>query len=283
MNKIVILLLFFCVNSFADEHYPTLWESAHPQLQKQLEAIIDQQQLGSQIRAGKLAIAVADISDPEHPRVANLNGDRMFYAASLPKIAILLGAFVQIERGELIADKKLMLDMNRMIRQSDNAAATRVLHQVGKEKLLEILQSRQFRLYDKQHNGGLWVGKDYGRASAYKRDPLGNHSHGATVMQAVRFYYLLETNRLVNPELSQQMKDILSNPAINHKFVKGLKTVKGAKLYRKSGTWKQYHADSALVEFGEHKYIIVGLAANTRGGQWLTDLARPLHDMVVSQ
>lgn len=284
MNKIApLLLLFFCMNSFADKHYPTLWESADPQLQQQLEIIIEEQKLASQVRAGKFALAIADISDPENPRVANLNGDRMFYAASLPKIAILLGAFVQIERGELAADERLMQDMNRMIRQSDNAAATRVLHQVGRDKLLEILQSREFRLYDKQHSGGLWVGKDYGRASAYKRDPLSNHSHGATVMQAVRFYYLLETNRLVNPELSQQMKDILSNPAINHKFVKGLNTVKGARLYRKSGTWKQYHADSAMVEFGEHKYIIVGLATNKRGGQWLTNLAKPLHDLVVNQ
>ena len=90
-------------------------------------------------------------------------------------------------------------------------------------------------------------------------------SHGITAIQAARFYYLLDTNRLVGPELTLKMKHILSDPAINHKFVKGLKARPGVKLYRKSGTWKQFHADSALVEYGTHKYIIVGLAEDPQG------------------
>jgi beta-lactamase class A len=38
-------------------------------------------------------------------------------------------------------------------------------------------------------------------------------------MQVARFYYLLETNRLVKSQLTGKMKDILSEPKINHKFV----------------------------------------------------------------
>ncbi|MEA3291342.1 MAG: hypothetical protein U9Q71_03400, partial [Pseudomonadota bacterium] len=76
--------------------------------------------------------------------------------------------------------------------------------------------------------------------------------------------------------------EILSQPAINHKFVKGLSTRPGVKIHRKSGTWKQFHADSALVEFGERKYIIVGLAENPSGGKWLTRLAAPLHDLATT-
>jgi beta-lactamase class A len=43
-------------------------------------------------------------TDPYKPRVAEVNGDVMPYAASLPKIAIALGAFVQMERGKMTMD-----------------------------------------------------------------------------------------------------------------------------------------------------------------------------------
>jgi beta-lactamase class A len=88
-----------------------------------------------------------------------------------------------------------------------------------------------------------------------------------------RFYYLLQTGQLVSPELSRQMKTILGNPAIEHKFVKGLKSVHPeSRIYRKSGTWRQYHSDSAIIEHDARRYIAVALAKSPRGGIWLTDL-----------
>jgi len=79
------------------------------------------------------------------------------------------------------------------------------------------------------------------------------------------------------------MKAALSNPGIHHKFVKGLESRPGVRIYRKSGTWKDFHADSALVEYGRYRYVIVGLAEHTHGGDWLVRLAAPLHDLVVSR
>lgn len=282
-HKIALLLIMLLFgNIVVAEGYPSLWDSRDARLQKSLEELVSSKGLGKQVKNNALALALVDVSDPLHPRMAALNGDRMLYAASLPKIAILLGAFVQIERGDLQPDIKLWSDMHRMIRYSDNGAATRVLERAGRNDVLEILQSPRYRLYDQEHNGGLWVGKAYARAGAYKRDPLHNLSHGASVLQAARFYYLLDTNRLVNPELTRRMKEILVAPAISHKFVKGLQGLENAVIYRKSGTWKNYHADSALVVFGEHRYIIVGLAKSDRGGSWLAELALPLHNLVVN-
>ena len=69
------------------------------------------------------------------------------------------------------------------------------------------------------------------------------------------------------------MKDMLADSAIRHKFVAGLKAVNpSAQLYRKSGTWRHYHSDSALIEHQGRKYIAVGLAANPNGGHWLQRL-----------
>ena len=235
------------------------------------------------VDAGRLSLVLVDISDGYHPRLAELGGDMMVYAASLPKIAILLSAFVQIEQGKLKLDEKLHKDLTDMIRFSSNAAATRVLDRVGRDELLEIIQSFKFRLYDPEHGGGLWVGKDYAKKGAFRRDPLKNISHGATALQVARFYYLLDTNRLVNPELTLQMKEILSNPGISHKFVRGLESLPDVEIYRKSGSWRDYHADSALIESQGHKFIIVGLARHPNGGKWLESLSLPLHELIVKE
>ena len=210
-----------------------------------------------------------------------LNGDRMMYAASLPKIAILLGAMVEAELGRLPLNDKTVGAMTNMIRFSSNVDATRVLHWVGEERLIDILQSPRFRFYDAAGRGGLWVGKAYGKSPAYRRDPVAQLSHGATAYQVARFYTLLANDTLLSHPLNALMKETLSKPGIRHKFVKGLEGKPGARIFRKSGTWQDYHADSALVEIGRHRYVLVGIAQHRDGGKWLVRLAAPLHDLVV--
>jgi beta-lactamase class A len=207
----------------------------------------------------------------------------MMYAASLPKIAILLGAFERIESGTMKLDKNNRELMTRMIRNSSNTAATTMLNKVGKKYLANLLQSPRYKLYDKSKNGGLWVGKEYGRGAAFQRDPLHNISHGATAMQVARYYYFLETNRLVSAKLTKDMKEILSKPAINHKFVKGLKSVHPAsEIFRKSGSWRQFHADSAIVERDGRRYIAVAMAENPKGGHWLSQLIVEMDKLIFS-
>lgn len=267
-----------------DEHYleaPDMVADADPALQLALEQLVRGSGLWGQVESRRLALGLLDITDLDAPRYAALNPDHMMYAASLPKIAILLGAFVEIADGELTLDEALRDEMVRMIRYSDNACATSVLAKVGRQDLIDILTSDRLRLYDPLHNGGLWVGKDYASNNAYHRDPLHNLSHGATVYQVLRFFYLLEKGELVDPRFRDDMKEILSRPGISHKFVAGLKARPGVRLFRKSGTWREFHADAALVETGEHRYIIVGLARHADGGKWLARLAAPMHDLAV--
>ena len=262
--------------------YPGLRESYDPELQTQLESTLRTLNLDAAVERKELAVALVDISDPREPRLASANGDEMLYAASLPKIAILLGAFVEIERGNMALDAPTRESLTQMIRVSSNAAATEMLNRVGKNNLIDILRSDRFRLYDPLVNGGLWVGKEYGKSAAYRRDPIHNLSHGATALQTARFYYLLETGQLVAPALGQEMKAMLGEPGIQHKFVKGLMDVPGARIFRKSGSWNRWHSDSALVEAGRHKYIVVALAASSDGGAWLAEMIKPLHELIVA-
>ncbi len=258
-----------------------LSETCDPVLQKGLEQCLISLNLNKATNHKSLSIVLVDITNPASPRMAYVNPNEMMYAASLPKIAILLGAFERISNGEMTLDEQTRQKLARMIRNSSNRAATEMLNRVGKAYLADLLQSARYRLYDPEKNGGLWVGKEYSKADAWKRDPLHHLSHGATALQVARFYYMLQTGRLVSPELSRQMKSILAKPAIKHKFVKGLKSVHpDSRIYRKSGTWKQYHSDSAIIEHDGRRYIAVALAKSSRGGKWLSDLIVAMDDLI---
>jgi beta-lactamase class A len=284
IKKILIIgiVLFVSVSSaYSSRPTPSLATCSNSRLQEGLESCLRDLKLDQAAARKKLSVALVDITDPSQPQLAEINGDQMMYAASLPKIAILLGAFERIANGEMEFDRATEEKLTRMIRNSSNRAATEMLNQVGKVYLADLLQSPKYRLYDPQYNGGLWVGKEYGKAGAWKRDPLANLSHGATAFQVARFYYLLETGQLVSPEMSREMKTILSKPAIAHKFVKGLKSRPDAEIYRKSGSWRQYHADSALIEHNGRRYIAVALAEDVRGGEWLSRLIVRLDDLIL--
>ena len=277
----IILTLIIVGTGYAYRLPEDLTETCDPVLQKGLEQCLVSLNLKSAAQDKSLSIVLVDITDPSSPRMAYVNPNEMMYAASLPKIAILLGAFERIANGEMTLDPQTRETMTHMIRNSSNQAANEILNLVGKEYLADLLQSSRYRLYDPEKNGGLWVGKEYSKSGAWKRDPLHNLSHGATALQVARFYYMLQTGRLVSPELSLQMKTILADPAIKHKFVKGLKSVHpDSRIYRKSGTWKQYHSDSAIIEHDGRRYIAVALAKSRRGGQWLSDLIVAMDDLI---
>jgi beta-lactamase class A len=280
---LVLIMMGVCGQLMAKDTTVLLNNSKDSHLQKGLQRLVERQNLSEAVNSRRLAVVLLIVTDPDNPRLAELNGRNMVYAASLPKIAILLGAAVEIDAGTLELNDTLQKDLNDMIRHSCNACATRVLELVGRERVLEILQSPEYNFYDPDGAGGLWVGKDYGPGSAYKRDPLSNLSHGATAFQAARFYYELQTGTLVSAKQSAMMLDALSRPGISHKFVKGLKDYPDLEIYRKSGTWKTYHADSALIRTDGLAYIIVALTNDPMGAVWLEQLAAPLHELAVSR
>ena len=288
MNKLfvwlgfsAIFILMLSVPTLAERGPADLSISCDPVLQKGLERCLTILKLKQAAQRKDLSIVLVDITRPSRPRMAYINPNEMMYAASLPKIAILLGAFERIASGEMTLDEETHAKLAMMIRNSSNRAATEILNQVGKAYLADLLQSPRYRLYDPERNGGLWVGKEYSKSGAWKRDPLHNLSHGATALQVARFYYMLQTGQLVSPEHSRQMKDILADPAIKHKFVKGLESKDpDHRIYRKSGTWRQYHSDSAIIEHGGRRYIAVALAKSPLGGKWLSDLIVVMDDLI---
>jgi beta-lactamase class A len=231
------------------------------------------------IRQQRLAIGLVDLrSSP--PRLASVNGDRMMYAASLPKIAILLAAYVSFEDGSLPETSSIHQDLHEMIQVSSNAAATRTIDAVGMRKIEQVMRDPRFDLYDEKRGGGLWVGKRYAATGVRRGDPLYNISHGATANQVARFYYLLASKRLISEARSDQMLADLADPGLHHKFVAALdERAPDAKLFRKSGTWREWHSDSVLVKGDDWRhYILVGLVQSANGEAILRELVPMAED-----
>ena len=253
-----------------------------------LQALFDQSieanKLDRYIEKNELSVTLVDITDVDNPKLAHANGHTSFYAASLPKLAILLAVYEEAHLGNLELSSDINEAMVNMIRHSSNRDATLLYNLVGAERIAEILQSDRYKFYDEEAGGGLWVGKPYGKQGAWKRDPLTNFSHAANGLQVARFYYMLQRNELTDPSYCPLIKDVLSDSAIEHKFVKGLKSENPtAEIFRKSGTWRNYHSDSAIVESKNgHTYIAVALSNTPNGGVVLEQVIKYM-DRIINE
>jgi beta-lactamase class A len=288
-KKVVALLVGLLVS--APEAFPQTnpdaVPTADPKLQSSLEEVLGGLGLKGVVQDRRLAVSLMDISDPRRPRYAGLNDRQMMYAASLPKIAIILAGFEAIRNGLLQYTPAVKQMFTNTIRFSSNSDASKAIKAVGFDYIAKVLTSPLYRLYDPLLNGGLWIGKAYGGgggASEYwKRDPLSNLSHAATALQVTRFFWLMDQGRLVSPEYSAEMKEIFSKPGIHHKFVKGLEALGVREIYRKSGSWQDAHCDAALVEHNGKRYIAVALMKDAKGGEVLPKLIQKLDGLVVGR
>ena len=244
-------------------------------LQRRLEARLKRSAIWARlIQQRRMAVGIVDLSNPEAVRFARVNGNVMMYAASLPKLAILLAMEQYLEDGLGTESAALERQMREMIAVSDNAAAAALYELMGFEFIEAVLTDPRYGLYDIERDGGLWVGKPYGKSGERHPDPLAQLTHGANVTQVCRFYYLLAFGRLVSTERSRHMLDMLVDPQLHHKFVHTLDVlVPDAELYRKSGTWRDWHSDSVLVWGPDwRRYILVGLIQSPQGSTILRNL-----------
>ena len=278
-----IALVFLCASQAFAEDWRPLYERVDPELQKALEDRIAQNPEWARLVGRKqMAIGVVDLSG-DVPRFARVNGNQMMYAASLPKIAILLAAYVSFEDGSLEETVEVHEDLANMIRVSSNSAATRLIDRVGMKKIQAVLRDPEFGFYDEKRGGGLWVGKRYASSGPRVGDPMHGISHGATATQVCRFFYLLATGRLISPERSAMMLEDLVDPRLHHKFVSQIEErAPTARIFRKSGTWKQWHSDAILVQGSVWRdYILVGLVESPNGEMILRQVLPAIEELIV--
>lgn len=252
------------------------------ELQKELNRMLGaNKRYKSLIQSEKLAIGLVDLRELEQIKFAQINGEKMMYAASLPKIAVLLAAMDALEKGELKESPEVLKDMRIMMSKSNNQATTRMIDLLGFKKIEQVLTDPQYELYDKDYGGGIWVGKRYGAGGGRYPDPLEGLSHGATATQVCRFYYLMLHGKLVCEDRSNQMLRLMMDSGIHHKFVNSLDEIAPkAKVFRKSGSWKNFHSDSVLVWGPKRRYILVALAEDSSGEKLMRQLVREVDKLL---
>ncbi|MBI5426422.1 MAG: serine hydrolase [Opitutae bacterium] len=213
-------------------------------------------------------------------RLAMVRPDRIDYAASVPKIAILLGWFAAHPNLNDL-DATTRHELGLMIKQSDNELAAKFSQQLGLGFIRGVLDG--YGLYDAKTGGGIWLGKHYGKGGERVVDPVGGHSHAATVRQLLRFYLLLEQDKLVSGAASAAMREVFRSPDIPHKddkFVAGLAGRAGLEIRRKAGWWEDWNLDTAVVSGPERHYIIVAMTHHARGEEYLRAFAAAVDDLL---
>ena len=129
-------------------------------LQSELERALDKKRSWrTLIHNNKMAVGLVDLSNPQAARFASVNGYTMMYAASLPKIAVLLAAYQGIQDGVLRDSPALHEWLVQMIRLSSNSAASYLIDLIGLKRIEDLLLRYQF--YVPQYGGGIWLGAAY--------------------------------------------------------------------------------------------------------------------------
>jgi len=250
-----------------------------PELQPALEAL--ERQVGEKLGIPDEARAFG-VLDLTNLRAALVRPDSMFYGASVPKICIVMAYFATHPEAVANLDPAIERELQLVIKRSDNELAAKYSQLVGLEKIQELIGSKRYAFYDKEHGGGLWCGKHYGIAEPRYGDPLHDHSHGATVRQCLRYYLMLEQGKLVSAEVCGKLKEIFAAPRLefhNKDFVRGLNG-RDVTILRKGGLWEDWHLDTARVQHGEHLYLLAGMTQHARGEEYLAEMAAAVDDLL---
>jgi beta-lactamase class A len=251
-----------------------------PALQAQLEKIDAELRGKFGMTTAQTAVGVFDLNTS---RLALLNPDREIYAASVAKVGILLAYFQLHPEAATNLDATTRHELGLMAKASSNEMASKFSHELTLTAIQKVLDDYHF--YDKDHGGGIWVGKHYGKDNEKHMSPVGDNSHAATVRQLLRYYLMLEQGKLVSPQASETMKEIFKSPDIpfdDIKFVKGLKG-RDVTLYRKWGTWENWLHDTAVITGPGRHYVLVALTEHPQGDAYLEGLAPAVDDVMAGR
>jgi len=281
MRFLFVLLLAACSTATPPAMLTLDYDTpADPALQAQLEAIDATLRDRYAMTTEQTAAGILDL---QRGRVAMIHPDRIEYAASVPKLGILLAYFHLHPEAATQLDPQTREELGQMAKASSNEMAAKFSRQMGLREVQQVIHSYGF--YDPARGGGIWVGKHYGPNSERIGDPVADHSHAATVRQLLRFYLLMDQGKLVSPEASRTMRDLLASPAIPHDDIKFVKALKGrdVDIIRKWGSWENWLHDTALITGPDRRYVLVALTQHEKGDEYLVDLATMVDDVMSSR
>ncbi|MGE5812487.1 MAG: serine hydrolase [Ignavibacteria bacterium] len=249
-------------------------------LSDSLRSIIESLQLTGDFNVGEdgveqISFAVIMLNKDE-PVLAGVNYDNFIYPASVYKMYVAAEVLHQVSNGEytlstlfivkspndvdgakeIFNDPRPLLKdgdtvtvnylLDLMITRSDNSAANCLIDLATRPRINELM-----------HRYG-WNGSEVTRKFLKRKfeDPGYETIKGTETcaLHAADFMYRIETNQLVNPWVSKQMKTFLGRQLDKSKIAQGLP--QNTMYYSKTGWWSYWTNDAGIVDDGKVKYII---------------------------
>ncbi len=223
----------------------------------------------------QVSLAVIDLV-PTPPQLGGVNFDNFIYPASVYKMYVAAAVLQQISEGKLLlADsyvvrapnavdksRELRFDprpllqpgdtvtvnylLDLMITRSDNSAANCLIDLARRENIKALMH-----FYN-------WHGSEVTRKFLSRKfeDPGYETIRGTETcaLHAADFLYRIETNQLVNPWVSMQMKALLGRQLDQSKFAQGLPP--NTMFYHKTGWFSYWTHDVGIVADGAARYIM---------------------------
>jgi len=265
----------FSQNSKIPEYY-----NIDSNLTKELQNIVITLELDKDFNVGEdgieqISLAVIDLND-KIPSIGGVNMDNFIYPASVYKMYVAAEILNQISQGkyslnqiyvvkspndvdkskEISSDPRPLLKngdtvtvnylLDLMITRSDNSAANCLIDIAKRENINNLIHSYN------------WVGSEVTRKYLNRKyEDLGYEKIRGTetcALHASDFMYLIQSNKLVNPWVSMQMKVLLGRQLDSTKLSKGLP--KNTMFFHKTGWYSFWTNDVGIVDDGKIKYIV---------------------------
>jgi beta-lactamase class A len=304
MKLLLAILVFVYFNVPAQ----TVHLRTDKKLSASLQAIVQQTGLDSNFNVDEKLpeqISLAVINLNGKPCIAGVNMDNFIYPASVYKMYVAMEVLKQVSEGkyplsqfyivrspndvdrtrEVTADPRPLLRsgdtvtinylLDLMITRSDNSAANCLIDIAGRKNINATMVA----------NG--WKGSEVTRKflSRKMEDPGYDTIRGTetNARHTAEFMYRVQTNQLINPWVSMQMKALLARQLDKSKLAQGLPA--NTMFSHKTGWWSFYTHDAGIVEDGKVKYVLAvftPVKENQQNGR-LKLLAQKVHALMLQR
>jgi len=280
MNKTISICLLLPLLAFSQPAQVPDYYVVDSSLSSRLHEIVDRLGLDKDFDVGEdgieqISFAVVNLTAKE-PHLGGVHFDNFVYPASVYKMYVAAEVLEQVSQGkyslwssyvvkfpnsvdkskELTHDPRPLLHdgdtvtvnylLDLMITRSDNTAANCLIDLARREDINALIQRYG------------WHGSEVTRKflSRQFEDPGYEKIRGTETcaLHAADFMYRVQTNQLVNPWVSQQMKSFLARQLDTAKLAAGLPT--SAVFYHKTGWYSYWTNDVGIVDDGRIRYVI---------------------------
>ncbi|RXJ52606.1 serine hydrolase [Gelidibacter gilvus] len=279
--RLSLLMIFtICGNLFAQEATVPNYYESDPGLSEKLMDIVKDLGLDKDFNVGEdgteqISLAVIDLNG-EKPKLGGVNYDNFIYPASVYKIYVGAEILHQITSENLHLDdpyvvqspndvdknKEIQNDPRALLKEGDSVTVNYLLDlmitrsdNTASNCLIDLAQRPKINTLMHHYN---WQGSEVTRKFLSRKfeDPEYVKAEGTMTcaLHAADFMYKVQTNQLVNPWVSMQMKVLLGRQLDKSKLAAGLPD--NAMFYHKTGWWSYWTNDVGIVDDGETSYII---------------------------